>query len=224
MFPFVKTIRRTKQKAYCASGADLQAITQYIKDSDLFVVTSHALQAKGFAVDIIEDIKAESDHRGKGFGDTTIEKSWMPQNGQNAYITGESLCNAYLRTIVADFKYTMGTHTSRGYKMVWSDIRQSQYSSFSMPGEEDPFWSLMHACFGRRFATTKGELIGLVPGIAQPGDQVYCLLGGQVLYVLRTVKNHFIFIGECYLHGMMDGEALGMLKDGSRQLQAVEIW
>src|SRR5438046_3464159 len=121
----------------------------------------------------------------------------MPQNSQNAPVTGESLCDAYLRTIVADLKYNIGTPISRGYKMAWADI--SQYSN-SKIAHEDPFWSLMDACFSRRCATTKGGLIGLVPGIAQSGDQVYILLGGQVLYMLRKVEEHFMFIGECYLH------------------------
>lgn len=36
------------------------------------------------------------------------------------------------------------------------------------------------------------------------------LSGGHVLYVLRMKNQRSIyeFVGECYVHGMMDGEAL----------------
>jgi hypothetical protein len=33
-------------------------------------------------------------------------------------------------------------------------------------------------------------------------------LGGSVLYILRPRGNEYEFIGECYVHGLMDGEAL----------------
>jgi hypothetical protein len=62
--------------------------------------------------------------------------------------------------------------------------------------------------FGRRLFTTRGGFMGLGPAAAQVGDKVYVLLGGQVLYVLRDHgESQFEFVGECYVHGMMDGQA-----------------
>ncbi|KAH7333797.1 hypothetical protein BKA66DRAFT_435785 [Pyrenochaeta sp. MPI-SDFR-AT-0127] len=64
--------------------------------------------------------------------------------------------------------------------------------------------------FGRRLFQTRAGLIGLGPGFAEIGDLVCVLSGGHVLYVLRE-KNQcslYEFVGECYVHGMMDGEAL----------------
>lgn len=66
---------------------------------------------------------------------------------------------------------------------------------------------------GRRmFRTTDGGL-GLAPSRAKPGDIVCVLLGGDVLYVLRSSSeretSEYQFVGECYLHSMMDGQALG---------------
>jgi hypothetical protein len=71
--------------------------------------------------------------------------------------------------------------------------------------------------------STKDGFIGLAPNTGA-GDIVLVLLGGQVLYVLRSAAEHFIFVVECYIHGMMDGEAIEMLENGSRPLQTVEIW
>ena len=45
-----------------------------------------------------------------------------------------------------------------------------------------------------------------------------CLLfGGKTLVCLRKTGDGYMFIGECYVHGFMDGEAIDMLEDGKRQ-------
>ena len=62
-----------------------------------------------------------------------------------------------------------------------------------------------------------------MPDTAEIGDQVYLLLGGQVLYVLRPFEGHHRLVGECYIHGLVDGEALESLKHGLVELSWVGI-
>lgn len=72
--------------------------------------------------------------------------------------------------------------------------------------------------------TTKGY-IGLVPWKAQVGDQVVVLFGGYTPFVLRQRhgvaglsenEEYWQLIGESYIHGFMDGEALkGLDVEGS---------
>ena len=63
--------------------------------------------------------------------------------------------------------------------------------------------------WGRRFCVTSEGHVGWVPQNAQVGDIVCYFLGGKVLYLLRPdTQDRFVFIGECYLHGLMHGEAL----------------
>ncbi len=53
------------------------------------------------------------------------------------------------------------------------------------------------------------------PNTAVVGDTIWALTGGQALYVLRPVdveSRRYIFIGECYAHGLMDGEVVKMLQ------------
>ena len=149
---------------YSASGIELQAVTRYLKDSTPIAITGHILGAKGFAVDEIEDLEAECIQDDEKFGDTSVAKSWEPQNGQHTYFTGETLYDAYLRTIVADLKYDIERRfsrpLSRGYSVSWSEIDRS--TSPFVP-QADSFTSFLWACNGRRYATTKGGLIGLVP-------------------------------------------------------------
>lgn len=42
------------------------------------------------------------------------------------------------------------------------------------------------------------------------GDEVWVLFGGRVPFVLRPNEagSTFSMIGDCYLHGFMDGEAM----------------
>ena len=64
----------------------------------------------------------------------------------------------------------------------------------------------------RLFATDRGY-IGLGPAEIQKGDHVYILSGGEIPYILRPVSGSrprtFELVGDCYLHGIMYGEAAG---------------
>lgn len=68
-------------------------------------------------------------------------------------------------------------------------------------------------CRGRRMFEIESGLLGLGPSTMYPGDRVVVLLGGPVPYVLRKHKEHYSFIGECYILGAMAGEAICHLKD-----------
>lgn len=61
----------------------------------------------------------------------------------------------------------------------------------------------------RRVAATKSGHLGLVPRTAQPGDQVWLFAGGRTPYILRPTDSpgQYSFVGEAYVHGIMDGEA-----------------
>ena len=56
----------------------------------------------------------------------------------------------------------------------------------------------------RRMITKNGYL-GLVPLLSLEGDLV-CVI--RVPVVLRRVLEHYVFVGECYVHGLMDGEEM----------------
>ncbi|KAI1040676.1 hypothetical protein LB505_012227 [Fusarium chuoi] len=50
--------------------------------------------------------------------------------------------------------------------------------------------------------------MGLGPPDIQPGDAICLLLGGSVAHALRRSEHEtWIYIGECYIHGIMNGEA-----------------
>ena len=61
--------------------------------------------------------------------------------------------------------------------------------------------------------TTKNGYLGLVPDSSKEEDLICIIFGCSVPIVLRKIegrdgKSHFYFIGECYVHEMMDGKAM----------------
>jgi Heterokaryon incompatibility protein (HET) len=72
----------------------------------------------------------------------------------------------------------------------------------------------------RRFCSTEAGRMGMVPSRAEDGDQICIFLGAEVPYVLRpTGCGTYTLIGDCYLNGIMDGEALSM--GGRNELEIV---
>jgi hypothetical protein len=56
------------------------------------------------------------------------------------------------------------------------------------------------------------ELLGLAPRTAEEGDHICIIFGCSVPVILREIRFqgevYFKLVGEAYIHGMMDGEAL----------------
>jgi hypothetical protein len=70
---------------------------------------------------------------------------------------------------------------------------------------------MKEATINRKFAhTAEHGYIGLMPRRAEVDDLIYVLHGGQVPFVLRKSDEAYTFIGECYVHGIMDGECLNI--------------
>lgn len=69
------------------------------------------------------------------------------------------------------------------------------------------------------FVTTKGYI-----GLARAGfgisDLICVFHGGEVPFLLRQIdslQEMFRFVGECYVHGIMDGEAMPDLDRAGRE-------
>ncbi|TGO35541.1 hypothetical protein BHYA_0154g00030 [Botrytis hyacinthi] len=62
----------------------------------------------------------------------------------------------------------------------------------------------------RRWGITRKGYFGLFPLYAEEGDMVYVMDGCDVPYLLRQVdgEGRFRLVGECYVFGIMDGEAV----------------
>ncbi len=72
------------------------------------------------------------------------------------------------------------------------------------------------------FITVDGHM-GIGSRKMQKGDDVFILFGGRIPYILRQVGDHFRLVGECYIHGLMNGEVNGFGKTGHINDQWVHI-
>ncbi|KAG8530270.1 uncharacterized protein KY384_004771 [Bacidia gigantensis] len=63
----------------------------------------------------------------------------------------------------------------------------------------------------RVFAKTQKGFYVLGPKVAEPGDIVCVLFGGKLPFCLRPLGDQYLLVGECYVHGLMNGEAMDMM-------------
>jgi len=71
-------------------------------------------------------------------------------------------------------------------------------------------------CFSRRRAVSCGGYAAQVPLATQVGDLIFLPLGSPIPFIIRSSdsrRDHFELIGECYVHGIMNGEAIGEKSD-----------
>jgi hypothetical protein len=82
--------------------------------------------------------------------------------------------------------------------------------------------SVLTGTYNRRFFISEKGYIGLAPSNAAPGDKIAVLFGGKVPYILRrnepastgTSGTTWTFLGDSYVHGIMDGEVIESLERG----------
>ena len=64
--------------------------------------------------------------------------------------------------------------------------------------------------------TTKMGLVGIGPPYIEPGDLICIIIGAQTPFLVRKIKSAteqapmYEVVGDCYVHGLMNGEGLGM--------------
>ena len=141
-------------------------------------------------------------------------KGQFPEGLANANwydLTNESLASAILRTQCLDLKFT-DTDLAHGDERWDSEYEQHLNALTEKEGDT---WAAYLSDFtsrlaGRRFALTSRYYLTILPRHALPGDIVTYLMGGEAPIILRydPSDGKYTLVGECYLHGLMDGQAL----------------
>jgi hypothetical protein len=127
-------------------------------------------------------------------------------------IYGDNFEDAVFRTYIADTVLT-------GRMGVSLEVPDGQTTAEEFAATIQTF--MWKASRGRRLMFTRKGYIGLGPSDTRNGDIICIFVGGQTPYVLRhnwsLVSPTFQFIGECYVHGIMDGEALDLMDFSKRE-------
>lgn len=216
---FIST-NRTRSRIYDPWGQGDKRPLSLGSDHDQVKVVGSMLITDGLLLDQIHSVAqlpcASNDHTAA----RGMIESWVPSDPNGIYHpTGETRMTAFLRSIVLDLAKGK-TPVTRGGAGMWD------YNSGKLVvGDEndDEATRATKFCQWRTLAATKNGYMVLVFLEAQEGDVVFALRGGSMLYVLRPQGNDYIFIGECYVHGFMDGEALKLLEEGGLTMQEVRI-
>lgn len=87
---------------------------------------------------------------------------------------------------------------------------------FGIQNPEIAYRALTAILVNRKAARTAGGHVGLVPMIAEVGDFIMLCEGGKLPLILRPRDDEagkdgkkvkeWEFIGDCYIHGVMEGE------------------
>ncbi|GME25429.1 heterokaryon incompatibility protein-domain-containing protein [Neofusicoccum parvum] len=76
--------------------------------------------------------------------------------------------------------------------------------------------------YGRTVSRTDADQLGNGPRRLEVGDQVWVLAGANVPFVFRPqARGGYQFIGEAYVHGIMNGEALDAPGAKSEQIDSI---
>lgn len=160
---------------------------------------------------------------------TTGVNQWLTNTTSMAfradqYPTGENIDTVFWKTLVCDTGPDRGvvldeyfTHF-KAFTTYISTLNSSDHSflNYSIVNQHKHSATkfmirFTDAAADRQFCITERGFIGWVPAGTQPGDLICIFYGGKYPYVLRPAgETYYSFIGECYVHGVMHGEALDM--------------
>ena len=96
------------------------------------------------------------------------------------------------------------------------------FSSFTlmgmmMPGKRKQLQAFQvnfsSLCAERKLFFTKGGYIGLAPMAMEKGDRICVLLGCNVPLIIRPQEDHYLIVGDTYVYGIMNGEAVQGVRD-----------
>jgi hypothetical protein len=159
----------------------------------------------------------------------------MPRSVQ-AYLTGKDLATKQSQSghsissqlnrlrsqkqrLTACYQFSKFEHRSRSAHLAsfsktaryWLRENPDPLDEMTKTTTAEMFLHMLHFHVGtscRLFMTERGY-IGSGPGRAEKGDIVCILYGAKVPYVLRKRKqpeDGYVYIGEAYIQGLMDGE------------------
>jgi len=181
------------------------------------------LTVDGFILDHIQDIEI------KAMGGY-IAKEWLELGGW--LDRSQAPPDQFWRTLVAD-RAPDGGRPPAFYARICHEIfrktnsdldtdgllrKDVQITSLSVPSFFTEFVKRMQrVIWNKKLIRTSRGYLGLAPASAKAGDLI-CILYGCTVPVILTQplpssRYSHILHGDCYVHGMMDGEALGVQKD-----------
>lgn len=73
------------------------------------------------------------------------------------------------------------------------------------------------------FLITDNGRMGLAAKIAQPGEVVCVFHGSPLPFLIRKAGGYYRFMGQCYVHGIVEGEVLEDLEAGRMKEEWISL-
>ncbi|KAI0599877.1 heterokaryon incompatibility protein-domain-containing protein [Biscogniauxia sp. FL1348] len=99
----------------------------------------------------------------------------------------------------------------RNGRSSWLNKLREMYDAWAVSRKYMPYLQrIWDTCAHRALFVTSRGYIGLAPWNAQLGDSICLLEGGKTPFLLRKARegDYYHFVGECYVYGIMGGEAM----------------
>jgi len=134
---------------------------------------------------------------------------------REAYVTGEPLFEVQWRTLVANLGIRLHIAPEefgleyRACRQAIDESRLGDVLNLDTPNQY--FQKLLSLGLKYKLCETQSGLFGMVPVDARVRDAIYLFAGSRMPFVLRPCdedESRYQIIGVCYVHGMMNGEAL----------------
>lgn len=132
------------------------------------------------------------------------------------YLAGGTILEAFERTILAK--------PNGPAKVEFEEVAGHPFPGLDViPGLKQTWGNELRSglvCSGRRFYLSKKGYMGLAPAQTREDDLISIFLGlSSPVIIRREDDDCYIIIGECYVQGIMNGEAMKDLEDGKLELR-----
>lgn len=201
------------QPMFSAAGAT-RSIVKFFRDPDSDIVNEFA--ALGLTCDIVERI---SDHEHKipanpqAQWKTMLAEDFTQSANRRRYLDS---ADAFRRTVVVD-----RTPTGQAAPPDVSFLDNAWHETDpDIDIERGRKWRYhtSNVLKLRHFIITQKGYIGLSQCSVLKGDKICVLFGCSVPIVLRKINNRHYFVGDCYVHGWMNGEMIETVQDNAAEL------
>ena len=193
-------------------------------------IDDKTLCVSGVNIDIVKDMIPETGPDINAIRAIGREKgrTWAIES-KHKYFTGESYADAINRSLVLDLvNDEQGRPSERGGKLNAAFLRRAraELSLVEYRYQMNMRSAQMRASTLRLLGLTQKLYLLMLPNTTVVGDTLWALAGGRALYVLRPVDQgmgQYRFIGECYAHGLMDGEIVRRLHVGEVRMEDISL-
>ena len=181
-------------------------------------VEGKMLHTQGILRDTIAELV---DYNGPQDAVREANKRWAFE-ARGRYPTGEPWTQALRRTNAVDVKYNKQNRACDRNGSVDFDLLRrpaDQLTSAELEVQVTMRTALNYALLYRKLCRTEQGFLGMVPASSMVGDKICVLCGSQVLHVLRLKTRScdvaaYAYVGEAYVHGLMDGEVVENVRRG----------